>query len=366
LSGRIRLGIVGAGAIAENAHIPAALSSNLAELTALSETNQSRLRYLQQKFSLKHEICFVDYRDVFTRADAVIIALPNHLHASLGCEFLSRSIHVLCEKPLATSVQECETMLEASRSTGAVLAVGYYTRFFSSTNLLKRLLETRLLGTISSFEYEFGTEGGWAPLSGYNLTRQTAGGGVLVVSGSHFIDRMLYLFGPARILSYKDDAHGGVEANCVAAFDCQDSGNSVEGHVTLSKTHRLSNKLRIVGANGTFEVAEGQSESVAYYPRDSDLRHEISFTSPITGSAGDDHFKMEIEDFIRAIRTGGKPMVNGQEGTESVALIEECYSIAQPIDEPWVDQSLKLIMGSIPPLDKSVGTRGTIQEFLGN
>jgi predicted dehydrogenase len=352
---QIRLGIVGGGAIAENAHVPAALSSRVVELTALSDTNDSRLRYLQQKFSLRKDICFADYRDVFTRSDAVIIALPNHLHATVGCEFLSRGVHVLCEKPLATSLRECETMLNASRATGAVLAVGYYSRFFPSTNLLKQLLETRLLGRISSFEYEFGTEGGWAPFSGYNLTRKTAGGGVLVVSGSHFIDRMLHLFGSARVLSYKDDSHGGVEANCVAVVQCQAGGNSVEGHITLSKTHRLTNKLSIAGENGRLEVREGQSEGVTYYPSSSNLRHEISDKSRTPGGDEEDYFKAELEDFIRAIQSGGKPMVDGQEGSKSVALIEECYSMAQHLDEPWVDQSLELIMRSVPVLHQSAG-----------
>src|SRR5262249_14601033 len=100
---RLRVGIIGCGAIAENSHLPALLSSPLVELVAICDVSNSRLSYIQRQFSLGKAIAALDYRQLFDLVDAVVLTLPNHLHTPVGCEFLSRGIHVLCEKPLAAT-----------------------------------------------------------------------------------------------------------------------------------------------------------------------------------------------------------------------------------------------------------------------
>ena len=135
---RLRVGIIGCGAIAENSHLPALLSSPLVDLVAVCDISQSRLSYIQRQFSLGKAIAALDYRQLFDRVDAVVLTLPNHLHAPVGCELLSRGIHVLCEKPLAATREECERLRESARETGSVLAVGYYTRFYPSTELTRQ------------------------------------------------------------------------------------------------------------------------------------------------------------------------------------------------------------------------------------
>src|SRR5262245_20474647 len=117
---KLRLGIVGCGAITEASHLPAALSSAAVEGVALSDTNAVRLDYLRQLYALA-DIGFVDYRALFDRVDAVVLALPNHLHAPIGVEFLSRGVHVLCEKPLAPSSDECQQLCRAARENAVTL-----------------------------------------------------------------------------------------------------------------------------------------------------------------------------------------------------------------------------------------------------
>jgi UDP-N-acetylglucosamine 3-dehydrogenase len=343
---KVRLGIVGCGAIAESAHLPAVLSSPSVELTALSEVSDPRRSYIQRRFGLG-PICFDDYHEVLPRVDAVVLALPNALHASVGTEFLSRGIHVLCEKPLATSSHECKQMCETAQAALAVLAVGFVTRFFPSTELTKLVIESGFLGAVQSFDYEFGTDGGWATLSGYNLSRSTSGGGVLVVSGSHFLDRMFYLFGDLDLVSYADDNHGGVEANCVARFEGSLRGHAVQGRITLSKTHRLANRLRIIGETGTLEIGEGQSRSVTYIPTQSGLQHEISMIETARAKSEPDYFSVQLEDFVRAIQTGTSPRIDGEQGSKSVAIGERCYELAAPLEEPWCTATLERLESSV-------------------
>lgn len=338
-SGKIRFGIVGCGAITENAHLPAALSSSLVELTALSDSNESRLRFVARQFGLSCPI-LTDYRETFGHVDAVILALPNHLHAPIGYDFLTHGIHVLCEKPLASSVNECEQLCRAARASESVLGVGYYTRFFPSTELTRQLVEAEFLGEIRSFDYEFGTEGGWESVSGYNLIWSQAGGGVLVISGSHFIDRMLHIFGDADVISYSDDSRGGPETNCVATFRVSVAGKSVYGRVRLSKTHRLANRLRVVGEKGVLEVPEGESRSVTHLPDGNKLRHQITCPKIGVPLGDENYFRVQLDDFVRAIEAGTAPTVTGEQGARSVAITERCYQIATRIKEPWCDANV--------------------------
>ena len=334
--GRLRLGIVGCGAIAESAHLPAALRSDRVDVVALADANKARLRYLQGQFGLRVAAAS-DYRELFDQVAAVVIALPNSLHAPVALQFLRRGIHVLCEKPLAPTSGECGELCEAARSNHVVLAVGYVTRFFPSTELTRTLLEEGLLGQLTSFDYEAGTARGWETISGYNLIRSSAGGGVLVVSGSHFMDRLLYLFGQPDVIRYEDDSRGGVEANCRIIVTCQVQGRSLPGEITFSRTHTLANRLRICGENGLLEVREGEARVVTFRPRRGGREHQIS-GGPAAKDG--DYFRMQLEDFVDAIQSSTEPRVNGEQGSRSVALMEHCYGMATRIQEPWVDATL--------------------------
>ena len=356
-SGTVRIGIIGGGAITEGAHLPAVLSSPQVELTALCDVSASRLRYLRRRFGLGG-IALRDYRDVVRRVDDVILALPNDLHAPVGVELLSQGIHVLCEKPLALTRHECEQLCQAARATSSVLAVGFVTRFFPSTGLMKQLIESRFLGELQSFDAEFGTPGGWSPLSGYNLARATSGGGVLVVSGSHFLDRMIYLFGDIDVVSHVEDSRGGIEANCRTWFAATVDGRPLQGHLVLSKTHRLANRFRIVGARGTLEVRDGQTRSVTYLPSGSAVRHELTAVALPPADAEPDPFQLQLHDFLHAIRTGAAPRVDGEHATSSVALTERCYAIATPLEEPWCEATLERLARAGPqPAPRAAGWR---------
>ena len=120
--------------------------------------------------------------------DAMIVAVPNHLHRDVAVQCLAAGVPVLIEKPLATSVSDGEAICDASRSHRQVAAVAYVTRFRDNVQLLGELLSQRYFGAVRRFVYQAGSRGSWSPYSAYNLDRRAAGGGVLVVTG-HALSR---------------------------------------------------------------------------------------------------------------------------------------------------------------------------------
>lgn len=343
----LRVAIVGCGSITEGAHLPAILASPKVRLVGLVDTSEPRLFSLKEKYGSDIP-GFRDYKELFGKVDAVVLALPNFLHAAVGTDFLKRGIPVLCEKPLSVRKEESAQLCAAAKSGSAVLAVGFVTRFFPSTLLTHHLLETGFLGQVYSFHYEFGNAGGWETASGYNLSRETSGGGVLAISGSHFLDRMLFLFGAVDVVRFLDDNRGGLEANCMAEFLAVYNGLHLPGTVTLSKTHRLANRLQIIGENGVIIIAEGQKLSVTFFPAGSELREEIFPVGVVADAPEQDYFRLQLEDFVRAIRERSEPLVTGEQGLKSAALMEECYARAERIDEPWCDATIHHFRRALP------------------
>jgi predicted dehydrogenase len=135
----------------------------------------------------------------------------------------------------------------------------------------------------------------------------------------------------------------------MARFLANLQGQPLQGCVTLSKTHTLSNRLCITGEYGTLEIGEGQAHSVTYWPAQNRLRHEITCAG-MNKDIEPNYFERQLDNFVHAIRTGTSPKVDGEQGAKSVAIMERCYNIATPIDEPWCHATLECLKAAMPPL----------------
>jgi predicted dehydrogenase len=123
---RVRLGIIGSGAIAEEGYLPAAdLVSNII-VTHVVDLDGNRAREVANRFQIPNFV--TGYREIFGKVDAVVVATPPRLHAKISIDCLNHGLHVLCEKPLATSLEEAKEMLAASERTHNHLAVGMVRR----------------------------------------------------------------------------------------------------------------------------------------------------------------------------------------------------------------------------------------------
>jgi predicted dehydrogenase len=195
---------------------------------------------------------------------------------------------------------------------------------------MRRLLDEGFFGKVTRFHFEYGTRGGWAPHTGYNLHREQSGGGVLVVSGTHYLDRMLFWFGAPRDFRYADDSHGGVEANCKAELQFDDG---LAGTLFFSKTVELANRFVMETERYRVEIPWSERRRMMLWPRE---RPGVAMTLEGSSAASDeDCFQFQIEEFARVIRAGGRPSVSGEEGAHSVKLCEDFYAARTQLAEPW-------------------------------
>jgi predicted dehydrogenase len=339
MADRFRLALVGAGMIARQCHLPAVLASGKADLVAVVDPDYHRAAELANAFGIRPKIA-QQVLDVLGEIDGAVIATPNNTHAQIAITCLEAGVSTLIEKPLAATFAEGMSIVRVAESAadpnGTVAAVGYSTRFRQSTLLLKDLLNATYFGTVRRFVHQFGTRGGWTPMSSYNLSQEATGGGVLVVTGSHFLDRMLYFWGYPDEIEFWDDSKGGLEANCMARFRFTNSERPFEGTVLYSKTIALRGGLVIETDKGVVTVAETDDADIIFRPREApEVEQVIQRRDKLANADNVPIFQRQLENFVDACRLRRLPLVDCRQALASLKLIEDLYSGRKPIDTNW-------------------------------
>ena len=192
---KLRIGIIGAGAIAKSAHIPNYQNySNDVEVVAVANHNKDKATQCAEQFSIPY--AFENYQQMLKEMnlDAVSICTPNKFHAEQVIDSLQAGCHVLCEKPPAISVEEAETMAKEAEKSGKILTYGFHFRFSSEVEALKRFIDADELGEIYAAKAQWNRRRG-IPGWGVFTNKELQGGGTLIDNGVHMLDAALYLMG---------------------------------------------------------------------------------------------------------------------------------------------------------------------------
>ncbi len=332
----LKIVISGSGLVTARCHLPALLACPHAELIALVDPVKERAEELIRRFALKARTA-VSLDEVLGEADAAVIATPNSTHRDLAVQCLHDKRHVLIEKPLAASAEEGEDIVQAAKQSGAVAAVGYNTRFLSAVTLLKRLLDERFFGSVHRFVYQSGTRGGWAPLSGYNLDLGASGGGVVMVVGTHFLDRMIYWFGYPMGWDYQDDSRSGLEATAVCHFQFDSDYGDIRGEVRFSKAVPLEEGFVMETERGIVCMRENDTRGLVFRPKAHPFMEQILADHEGRPVGMRQTHLRQMEDFIEACRHGHKPRVSVQQGQLTQCLVDTLYKCRKELPDTFRD-----------------------------
>lgn len=193
---RIRVGIIGAGGIAKARHIPVLLELKLeAEVTAICDVNIESAE--QAAVAFKQPFVTDDYREIFSRVDAVVICTPNKYHAEISIAALNEGVHVICEKPMAMTAAEGQLMVEAAEKSGKQLMIAYHYRYMRESQAAKKIIDKNeigrpMVGRVQALRRR--KVPGW----GVFTNKELQGGGSLIDFGCHFLDLSLWLLGSPK------------------------------------------------------------------------------------------------------------------------------------------------------------------------
>jgi predicted dehydrogenase len=325
----VRLAVVGCGAVAELYHLPAVAAVEDVDLTALADPDLDRARRLAETYG---GAPVATHLDVISLADAAIVATPNALHMPIAVELARAGLHVLVEKPLARTGDECLAIEQTVAECAVVGAVGHDFRRFPVAAFAHEWLADAPLGAVLSVDVRQSAGGRWPYASAYVYSQSQSGGGALIDFGVHILDLLLWWLGPLTVTAYADDAAGGVETECEATFQTQ-GGAPVQ--LSLTRLREMRDTVLVRCERGTveigiFEPAVFRVTTPGGRVLEGDVVDPAFRRSPLATVFG-----RQLQDFVGAVRLGTTPLVPLEQGRRVVALVDDCYAARRHLRRPW-------------------------------
>ena len=330
----LRVGIIGCGKIAQVRHIPEYQANPDAEVVALFDVNTERARGLAEELGCRAydtmEALLAD-ADV----DAVSVCTSNATHAQSVIAALEAGKHVLVEKPMAITLEECERMVETARATGRKLMVDQNQRFARAHVRAKELLDAGRIGDVLTFRTTFGHGGPetWSvdPGTGsWFFDPKRAAMGAMADLGVHKTDLVQWLIGQkvvsatAKVATLdKRDAEGnlvGVDDNALVIYT-MDGG--AMGTMTASWTYYgpEDNSTVIYGTEGVMRIYDDPAHSIELDLRSGETEYydvEAIQTNDNQTASG------VIDAFVESVTTGGGVPVSGESVLPAMRAVFAC------------------------------------------
>ncbi|MEM2239979.1 MAG: Gfo/Idh/MocA family oxidoreductase [Candidatus Bathyarchaeia archaeon] len=196
----VGVGIIGCGSIGKY-HIDRCLKLSEAKVVAVCDIDKQALREVKEKFKIEN--LYVDYHDLLDRKDveAVIVSLPNYLHAPVTIDALKSGKHVLCEKPPALNARQVEEMFATSRKAGRKLVIGLTRRFSNTTRVLKKYVGDGVLGEVYLAKCGYLRRTGIPGMGSWFTTKSLAGSGAVFDIGVHALDMTFWIMDDFKVKS---------------------------------------------------------------------------------------------------------------------------------------------------------------------
>lgn len=319
----MKVAIIGCGTIANNAHIPAYLKNEKAEIKYFCDIIPERATAAVEKYGCG--IAITDYKEILTdpEIEAVSVCTPNNVHPTIAIDCLRAGKNVLCEKPAAKTYKEALEMQKAQHETGKVLNIGVVNRFNNSVNVIKNFIDSGELGDIHHVYISFRNHRSIPGLGGDFTNKDVAGGGVLIDWGVHFLDIVMYCCGDPTPLTvtgetfcklgkdmpgyvYKDMWAGPPKYDGVYNVDDSVTGmiRTSGPVITLNGAWAQNigvNEMYIdfMGDKGGIRLQYGSDFNVYTSKNGALVEYKPEFKST-------NHFENEINAFINCIETGEK------------------------------------------------------------
>jgi predicted dehydrogenase len=330
----VRFAVVGLGHIAQAAVLPAFRHARPhVELTALVSGTKAKLMQLGKRYRVEHLASYADADKLFDSGavEAVYVATPNTEHAEWTIRAAEAGLHVLCEKPLAASVKDCERMIDACERNDVRLMTAYRLHFERCNLEVAELVRKKRIGEARYFDSQFSMQ-----VKADNIrTDRELGGGPEYDIGIYCQNAARYVFadepthvwatatnsGDRRFREVAETVHvllkfpGERIANFVCSFGAADRS-----------------RYEIVGTKGSVVVdpAYEYAEGLGYELTIGEKKKRKQF-------AKSDQFAPELVYFAQCIRNGRKPEPSGKEGLIDLAIIEAIH--ASLASGQWVQLS---------------------------
>ena len=341
----IRVGIIGGGAIVQRRHLPEYAANKHVEIAGLYDAIPTRAQELATLYGCK-AYASADELIADPTIDAISVCSPNYTHAEMTIKGLNAGKHVLCEKPMALTLDETRAMLAAEKASGKTLMLGHNQRMSAAHRKARELLQDNAIGKLLFFQSNFKHPGpeAWSVDTTSNtwfFRKDMASFGVMGDLGAHKIDLIRYLTG-AEITSvfgtmmtldkrYEDGSLIDLEDNAVCQFR-MDNGMPGIMHFSWTNYGQEDNSTIIYGDKGVMKIYGDYASDIVLEMRDG------SIIKYIVGGMSTNTNQLKsgvIDEFVDSIVNERKPIVTGVDGHNTLAIITKAIESAAA--GKWLD-----------------------------
>ncbi len=290
--------------------------SGLAEFVGITDDNPSRGREAAERYRVRF---FEDAKKLFEETEAVIVCSENSKHLRDVSAALEGGVHVLCEKPIATTTDDARAMIEASRRANLQLRIAFPVRYTPAVRQAKQVIESGEIGRIIAVN---GTNHGKIP-GGWFLEPEASGGGAVMDHTVHVADLLRWMLGTevqsvyAEIGTFFGD--GEIDDGAILTLELENGTFSTidpswsrgAGYPTWGDL-----TLQIVGTRGVISVD-------AFAPSLTVFNHDTSSTEFL--STGEDMNRLMLEDFLSGVRKGAPAGASAEDGLRTLEVALAAY-----------------------------------------
>ncbi len=324
---KVRYAVVGLGWISQAAFMPGVEHTGNSEMVALVSGHDEKAEELGQKYGIKKLYSYENFGSLLAsgEVDAVYLATPNFDHVQLAVQTLEAGVHLLLEKPMAVSVEECERIIAASEESGAKLMVAY--RLHHEPGTLKAIERVRAgeIGKVKFFNSSFSQ-----PVSGHNHRAKNGfWAGPVPDMGPYPLNTVRNLFGaePIEVFAFGVNTDPRFNFDDTVAVTLRFEKSRVASFV-LSYSGGDVDDYRIVGERG--DLYSNPAFQVG-----SAMEHELTVDKKKSSESfkTTDHFGGELKYFSNCIIEDRRPEADGEEGLLDIRVlvaIEKALETGQP------------------------------------
>ena len=331
---KLVVGVLGCGAITQRRHAPEYAARDDVEISGFFDLNVERAAETAAKFGGR---AYSSPQEMFDdpHIDAISVCTPNFTHAEYTIAALNAGKHVLCEKPMAQSLEQTRAMMDAAARSGKTLMLGHNQRMMAAHRKAKELLENGSIGTPLFFQCNFKHSGpeNWS-IENNNSTwffdKSRAQFGVMGDLGAHKIDLIRFLTGHeiesvfAAMMTldkkYPDGTPIELEDNVVCQFN-MDNGMPGIMHFSWTNYGQEDNSTVIYGDSGVMKIYGDYADDIVL-----EMRDHTTVKYQVGGLSTNEHQIKSgvIDEFVTSILENRTPIVTGINGHNTLAIIESC------------------------------------------
>jgi len=325
----LKVGIVGAGLQGRRrASVFQGNSKSSVEAVACGHDND--IRSAQKLANSIRADTRSNWREVVSdpKIEAIIVCTPPHLHSEVSIASMEAGKHVLCEKPLARTTEEAETMIKTAKQTGRVLKCGFNHRHHPAILQARKWVDSGLLGQLDFARCKYGICGRVGYETEWRANPKLVGGGQLMEQGIHAIDLFRWFLGDfgevAAFASTRYWKINPLEDSASVLLRSRD-GKSADLYTSLM-IWKNTFSFELIGHEGYVSI-EGLGGS---YGTERAVLGKRNFEKPFTEEViefrgQDDSWKNEWEEFENAIEQGREPLGSAEDGLQAMQIVQAAY-----------------------------------------